>query len=666
MSDDDLLVRIGLTEKQYLAALKRIEAQSVKAAKGADAAFVKSNRNFVRGAKQANTAANGFAKGGLRNIGMQLSQVAQQGAVTGDYFKAMSIQAADIGLAFGTIGIAVGAAISVLAPMAMELLKTGEAGEDLEEAFKGLATAMSNLDAARSGASQGRFGLMDEYGDLAVQAEKLFEIERRIAEQRAQEAIRDATTSVVRGLGTGTALDLDPDQIRLGETAVNALTDKILEMKEAMVLLSDEESIIQDGVIGKLEEQAADINRVDGEIDKLAASLGITGEAAREVAARFSEISKMDAGREQADAFADLANYIYDASDGLIEATDEGEALYDRLREAVLAALDLAKTDIATTIGAGADEAKRLADNFSLAATMARNMAGAAAAYNAKKFNESLPLGMTTGEGVTLLDLQTDDFRPPSAGDNTFTPRKVAGGRSGGGGGGKSDALRQTEEYARLAEQYIEQTRTALEEYNAELALLEVLNQRGFFAEHPEAYARAVEHVNAEFDREQFDAYREGVAGFTDALFEGGDALKDWARTAVIELAKVATQMLILKALGLPTDGVMSGGGFLGSLLGGFLGFKDAGGPIGAGKWAIAGENGPEIIKGPAHVTSTADTAKAMGGQALDVRVTMDDDGKLGAIVERRAAAAVRRASPGIVRQSVSATYTAAREEPIG
>jgi hypothetical protein len=661
MADEDLIVRIGLTEKQYLAALKRIEAQSVKAAKGADTAFAKQNRSFVRGATQANAAANGFARGGLRNIGMQLSQVAQQGAVTGDYFRAMSVQAADIGLAFGTIGIAVGAAITVLAPFAMELLRTGEAGEDLEEVFKGLAQAMSNLDTARSGASQGRFGLMDEYGALAVQAEKLFEIERRIAEQRAQTAIQSATAAVASELGAGAAIGLDPDKIRFAAAHIKAMEAEVTRLS-AKTNLSDQAFLSVNRRIVAMRDEIGQIKSVSGNLDDLADSLGVSDDVAREVAARLAEISQLDAGRDQAEAFAQLSDYIWESSDGLSDASEEGKALYDKLRDAVLAALDLSKTDIATTIGAGADEAKRLADNFTLAATMARNMAGSAAAYDEKKFSEAFRNGMTTGKGVTLLDLEYDDFRPPSSGDNTFTTRETAAGRSGGGGG-KSSALKQTEEYARLAEQYIEQTRTALEEYNAELALLEILNQRGFFSEHPEAYARAVEQVNTEFDREQFDAYREGVAGFTDALFEGGDALRDWARTAVIELAKIITQMMILKALGLPTGGVMAGGGFLGSL---FAGFFDGGGNIPSGQFGIAGENGPEIIRGPAHVTSTADTARAMGGQAVDVRVIMDDDGKLSAIVEKRAMAAVSRAAPGIVRQSVSATYSAAREEPLG
>jgi hypothetical protein len=62
---------------------------------------------------------------------------------------------------------------------------------------------------------------------------------------------------------------------------------------------------------------------------------------------------------------------------------------------------------------------------------------------------------------------------------------------------------------------------------------------------------------------------------------------------------------------GIPTG---SGGGLLGGILGAgssiiksvgklFGGFFANGGTLGAGKWGIAGENGPELISGPATVT---------------------------------------------------------------
>jgi hypothetical protein len=52
-----------------------------------------------------------------------------------------------------------------------------------------------------------------------------------------------------------------------------------------------------------------------------------------------------------------------------------------------------------------------------------------------------------------------------------------------------------------------------------------------------------------------------------------------------------------------------------------FSGAYDNGGMIPAGKWGIAGERGPEIIQGPAHVTSRRDTAELLGGSNVNVKV---------------------------------------------
>ncbi|WP_414430855.1 hypothetical protein ACMG4M_05345 [Alcanivorax sp. IL3] len=64
-----------------------------------------------------------------------------------------------------------------------------------------------------------------------------------------------------------------------------------------------------------------------------------------------------------------------------------------------------------------------------------------------------------------------------------------------------------------------------------------------------------------------------------------------------------------------------------------FAGMFDEGGVIPAGKWGIAGEIGPEIVRGPAHVTSRADTAKMLGGNGVTVNV---NNAPPGTSVQRR------------------------------
>lgn len=70
---------------------------------------------------------------------------------------------------------------------------------------------------------------------------------------------------------------------------------------------------------------------------------------------------------------------------------------------------------------------------------------------------------------------------------------------------------------------------------------------------------------------------------------------------------------------------VFSGGGILGGVAD-FIGglFFDEGGTIPGGSAGIVGEFGPEIVRGPAQVTSRRETAAMMGGGAVNVNFTVN------------------------------------------
>lgn len=83
--------------------------------------------------------------GGARQLGVNLSQVAQAGAVTGNYFQALTVQAADLGLAFGSIGIAVGAAITVLGPYLASLIGSAEANASFADTADDLGASLAAI-----------------------------------------------------------------------------------------------------------------------------------------------------------------------------------------------------------------------------------------------------------------------------------------------------------------------------------------------------------------------------------------------------------------------------------------------------------------------------------------------------------------------------------------
>lgn len=621
-----------------------------------------------RQVKQAATNTNrGFSSmaGGMRGVTQQLSQVAQQGQATGDYVQALAIQGADIGMAFGIWGTVIGVAAGALLPFAANLVGAADDGKEFEKVLESLDEAATNFTRSVKAARAPLSDLIGEYGTMAGRARELMEIQVQLDKATANMATAKATKSLSDAFSADQFSAIDPAAFALGaetlSTYTAALDDQLVRLMEINAASGTYSASVHERMAA-VEAELSQLSNLGDNLAELGETLGVSAEKARGVAAAMGELARAEGAREQADAMIALGDEIERATDGFTKGDEAAYDLYQQLLQAASAALQVAANadDMAPAIGDSADEADRLKSN----------LAAAVALFNAVSLQQSKVYSGRGGDPRLYGEggrESGDNYRADV--DYVSIDEIIAkyNKKSGSGSGSKTsqtdrDAERLHNERLREAERITLSLEDATARYNRELADLNELYNMGYLS--AGAFKEAQQLLQDEMNADKFAAITEGVAGFTDALFEGGDALKDWARTAVIELAKVATQMLILKALGLPTAGVMSGGGFLGSL---FAGFFDGGGSIPSGQVGIAGENGPEIIKGPAHVTSTADTAKAMGGtQAVDVRVVMDDDGKLGAIVEKRARAAVSRAAPGIVRQSVSATYTAAREEPIG
>jgi len=157
---DDLLVEVGLTEKRYLQSLARLEAQTVRTAKTAENRFARANRSTERGFTRVGKAAQGSSQG-LRMAAMQLNQVAQQGAVTGNYLQALSIQLPDLLLGFGAFGAIIGGAAAALIPFASGLLSASDATEDLVAEILGDGQSLSSV----RGIIAELRDLQDEYTD---------------------------------------------------------------------------------------------------------------------------------------------------------------------------------------------------------------------------------------------------------------------------------------------------------------------------------------------------------------------------------------------------------------------------------------------------------------------------------------------------------------------
>ncbi len=93
---------------------------------------------------------SGFAAGGgVRMLGQQLSQVAQQGAVTGNYLGALAVQLPDMALGFGSVAVAA----SIVATVAMPLLigAFGNGKTAAEKAMEATEAYAASFDLIKTG-----------------------------------------------------------------------------------------------------------------------------------------------------------------------------------------------------------------------------------------------------------------------------------------------------------------------------------------------------------------------------------------------------------------------------------------------------------------------------------------------------------------------------------
>lgn len=112
------------------------------------------------------------------------------------------------------------------------------------------------------------------------------------------------------------------------------------------------------------------------------------------------------------------------------------------------------------------------------------------------------------------------------------------------------------------------------------------------------------------------DSLGNAIQGLIAGTMSVKDAVASMAQSVSQQLSQLAAQLVkssILKVLS------MLAGGMGGVTVGGmsFGGFYADGGNLGSGKWGIAGENGPEIIHGPASVTPMS------GASAPQMNVTV-------------------------------------------
>jgi len=666
--DEDLSVRVGLTEAQYRRALARIESSTQRTAKKAEDRFRKANRTMARGFDRSSRSASSFANGGLRNVSMQLSQVAQQGAASGDYLRALSMQLPDLALGFGTVGIAIGAAGAVLGPFVADLVRGGEEARDLDDVVGDLSDTVDSYAAAAEQARRPTSDLREEYGELADEAERLFKAQLQLERLELASTITEAQAALRDMFGS--VADVPEEYARAYATAVREIEelDRPRLNAQGIDIRSDAELRAANERIAALRNI---VDRVRPAIAQIKEQLDVTDEAAGDLLAtlvRFSEASSLDEQYAALERFQGLYLSAVESAGGLTDETRETanaidaalEALFnlrqvqeetgdaaattaDEIAAATLAALDL---EPAITRAAGA-----LGQASSSAAALARELG--VSLETAQRLASFGPQGITRPQGGrggdprdmggSFLDWQTRDateflenWRPPSP------------SRSGGRRGSSRPAVdplksgRETAEQLRQEIQLLGQSAQRVAELRTKWAALAAAKRAGIpitedlrskiEAQAAEVGRLTVELENGRAAQERFDQAMDDIAaGLADALLEA-ENWREGMADVLRGLARDILQSGIRQALDHVFGGVTvagsentGGGGFLGSLLSWITG-RATGGRVRAGQPYEVGEHGRELfVPGQSGtIVSAAQTQRLMSSPAAGASVTLN------------------------------------------
>ena len=325
------------------------------------------------------------ARWAMRNVGLQLNQVAQQGAMTGDYLRALSIQMPDLLLGFGGLGIAIGTVAAVLGPFVVDMLDAADTGKKLSETVKGLDAAVSAYATSVKAAAAPTDELVKKYGDLAGEARALLIVQRDLAKLEALDSIARGLTAAREALGDiGTVTS---GEFREAARKVAALKTELEQLRaEQRTILSEGLGIGDNAVrnirlqarMAEIREALLALGNFTRPVNDLSSALGIAAMDANELAAAMADLRDAKGIEEQAVALERLREAYTAALGGVENMTAEQRTLLKQLTDAALATIRFRSTmdDASASVGGAAAQATTLADELARAAGNAMSLVG--------------------------------------------------------------------------------------------------------------------------------------------------------------------------------------------------------------------------------------------------------------------------------------------------
>ena len=203
----------AIAAQQQFAAVQAQVSSAVRAGVvdqvGANAVLEQARLRFTNLGPAADGVQRGAfaAGGGMRMLGQQLSQVAQQGAITGNYLGALAVQLPDMALGFGHVAIAASIVATVALPLIIGAFGGGktaadraaEANEAYRSSFQGLEASVAAATSLHAGYVQavvsGNRDLVEAI-ELEARARQAQFVLDQIGQQETAKAAQEALKAI--------------------------------------------------------------------------------------------------------------------------------------------------------------------------------------------------------------------------------------------------------------------------------------------------------------------------------------------------------------------------------------------------------------------------------------------------------------------------------------
>ena len=598
----------------------------------------------------------------FQQAGYQVGDFAVQVQGGQSALVAFSQQGSQLLGVFGPWGAVMGAALAVGSSLAGVLWNLGDATEETKEKAKTFTERVEEADAALSAMSATAAnvsdleGLRKKYGELTAEVQQmalaLFEIDKREAVAKVSGIITEVTAEIAKA-AESTAGTVSAALASAGTDAGKAEAEAYrVEIEKIAGIIADRQAsgqFVDPIEIENLRVMREELAAMQGDfanIGSLVDEINISPDLLR-------QISEAQAGLEaarNAGDFSEMAAQLGTIRDLLVEAGDtvsqdvldgvtNAEAvareMAARLEEGKDAAEGIASVDLAGGISPAVDEARKLAENFGIALSLARQLVANAAAVNGAGRGRG---GDPSKFGGSASDIQENDMRAQIAyqpGGSAGIPLPKIKGARGGGSSGRKGGGREQEPLFNIAEEELAKMQRAIEMLGKSKGEVAALTVKHKLLEEAKKRGIAItDELTAKIDAEaenvgkladQYDQARDKIAAMEEIQGQFKDSIIDAAMGGV-DAMDAFTNSIKRAALEylLFGEGIFAGGGGkksggFGGLLGGLAGLIPgfANGTSNApGGVALVGERGPELVNLPrgSQVKTAGETQRMMGG----------------------------------------------------